>query len=425
MPLGSALRKALILSLVSPNNGGDLANFIDGLEAQILEANVPGSAFVFVNEKSDFPAASGGVITLAASTTYALTAVIDLTGDRLVASDNTALIGGNSESCGLKSTGLTGAALLTSSYTLPMRHLFFTADVALALNGTGSGSTAFLIWTEVNFIDCGTIGTIQNYENTVIDRSQLLNNGALTFDGTHATIAFTGSLVIPKTGATGIIVPATATVSRRFRSSYGAFVTVGAGDTALDVHEDAIANPEAFILDTMNFSGVGTHLGGIDHENLKTLFTNNVGIVNSSSVANYYMNDNSTVTQNSLVAIGVPVKVAGTTISGPLVEKFTQATPNKAIYVGNLTGHYMVMVTAALSAGNNQVLSICIAENGTPIGASTMKVTSNAGGRAESVATFAVVELVTTDFIEIAVANETAQTDITVTDMQVVAQRIS
>jgi len=424
MPLGSGLRKALILSLVSPNNGGDFADFIDGLETQILEANVPGAEFVFINEKADFPDPSGGVITLAASTTYVITTEIDLLGDRLVCGQDTTIIGTSPEVSGLSSTGLTGTALITSVYTMPMRFIHIHADVALDLDGQGA-ATAFLVWTEVNFIDCGTIGTIKNYENTIIDRSQFLNNGALTFDGTHATIAFTGSLVVPKTGATGIILPATATVSRRFRSSYGAFVTVGAGDTALNVHADAIANPEAFILDTMNFTGAGTSLGGIEHESLKTLFTNNVGITNSSSVANYFMNGNATATDNSSVAIGVPVKVAGTTTSGPLVEKFTQLTDNKAIYVGALTGHYMVMVSAALTAGNGQQLSICIAKNGTPITASAMTVTANAAGRAESVATFAVVEMSTTDFIEIAVANETIAVDITVTDMQVVAQRIS
>lgn len=38
--------------------------------------------------------------------TYFITSIVDLNGDRLIAGQNTVLIGGSSKNCGLKSTGL-------------------------------------------------------------------------------------------------------------------------------------------------------------------------------------------------------------------------------------------------------------------------------------------------------------------------------
>ena len=110
------------------------------------------TAFVFVDGPSDLPAAVGGVHTLADNATYFLTGTVDLNGARIVAGQNTTILGGSSENCRLKSTGLTGTALITSAYSLPMRGLTIEADVALDLDGTGT-PTAALDWFGVNFTD--------------------------------------------------------------------------------------------------------------------------------------------------------------------------------------------------------------------------------------------------------------------------------
>lgn len=57
--------------------------------------------------------------------------------------------------------------------------------------------------------------------------------------------------------------------------------------------------------------------------------------------------------------------------------------------------------------------------------ASEIYVTTNAGGRAESAVVQVIVSLVENDYIEIFVENDTAATDITVTEMNVIVEALS
>ena len=142
-----------------------------------------GNEFVFVFSKLDLPTPVSGVITLGNNITYFITKTIDLTGDRIVAGVNSVIIGGSSENCILKSTGLSSStALITSVYSLPMRSITITHGTALNLDG--DGTTTALDWFGVNFTDCATVGTIKDYTNFVMSDSAFLNSGNLTFDGT-------------------------------------------------------------------------------------------------------------------------------------------------------------------------------------------------------------------------------------------------
>lgn len=71
--------------------------------------------FIFINSKSDLPTASGGVITLEANKTYYFTTDIDLTGDRLVGSQDTVILGSSSENSSITSTGLSASEFLLYS----------------------------------------------------------------------------------------------------------------------------------------------------------------------------------------------------------------------------------------------------------------------------------------------------------------------
>ena len=120
-----------------------------------------GDEFVFVGTKVDFPEAVAGVITLANDVTYYITGLVDLTGDRIVAGQNTTILGASSENCILKSTGLSSStALITSVYSLPMRNITITHGTALNLDG--DATTTALDWFGVNFTDCATVGTIKD-----------------------------------------------------------------------------------------------------------------------------------------------------------------------------------------------------------------------------------------------------------------------
>lgn len=378
---------------------------------------------VFVRTANDLPDAVGGVRTLVANCAYYFVKPVDLAGDRLVMAGVAALLGSSSETASITSTGLgVGVPLITSNYTLVIQNLTIQdVDTALALDGTGGGSNVAYDWDATNFLNVPTVGVVENFNNFIMTKSAFLNSGGLTFDGTSDTIAFETSLFENSTGNTSVIVPATATISRRFRIIYSSFVSLS-GETSLDVDTSAIANNESYILDTVNFAGGGTYLVGADHTDIESLFVNNIGITNSATVAHYYMIGNATATTISVA--GTPVKAAGTTLDGPNISKFTQ-TANRATYGGNLTEFFQVSVSLAMTSGNNNQLSVYVAKNGATIASSQMTATANGGGRVESTSTFGVTELAPTDYIEVWVANETGTSNITVTELQVIAKRLS
>jgi len=146
--------------------------------------------FIFVGSKNDLPTAVDGVINLKDNYTYFFTTTVDLEGDRLVAGDNTTILGGSSENCRIKSTGIaTDVALLSSAYSLPIRNITFEAPYAINLVASNPSVHA-LDWFGVNFTNCAKVGIISSYNNFIMLDGAFLNSQDLTFDGTTGTVGF-------------------------------------------------------------------------------------------------------------------------------------------------------------------------------------------------------------------------------------------
>lgn len=371
-----------------------------------------GNEFVFVFSKLDLPTPVGGVITLVDNYTYFITKTIDLTGDRLVGGVNSVIIGGSSENCILKSTGLSSStALITSVYSLPIRNITITHGTALNLDG--DGTTTALDWFGVNFTNCATVGTIKDYSNFVMSDSAFLNSGNLTFDGTIGTIGMSNCLFDCATTSTALILPSTLTVSRRFRVIYSSFVALS-GETAISVDAGATISSERYILDTVNFSGGGTYTSGVTYTDNKALFVNCVGITNTSTKGFMYMLNNTTDTTIGVANANVWVKANGTTTSGTN-SKFTHTT-NRLTYNGAFTNSFLITLNATVrSAGTSQSISIGVAKNGTIITESEGIVRTATANVEHGGSTQAVVEMVSNDYVELYVRN-TSSTDIRVTD---------
>ena len=375
-------------------------------------SGLAGNEFVFVFSKLDLPTPVSGVITLVDNYTYFITKTIDLTGDRLVGGVNSVIIGGSSENCILKSTGLSSStALITSVYSLPMRNITITHGTALNLDG--DATTTALDWFGVNFTDCATVGTIKDYTNFVMSDSAFLNSGNLTFDGTIGTIGMSNCLFDCASGSTALTLPSTLTVSRRFRIIYSSFVVL-TGETGINVNSSAVISSERYILDTVNFSGGGTYIAGVTHTDNKALFVNCVGITNTSTKGFMYMLNNTTDTAIGVANANVWVKATGTTTSGTN-SKFTHTT-NRLTYNGAFTNSFLVTVNATVrSAGSNQSISIGVAKNGTTITESEGIIRTATSNVEHGGSTQAVLEMVANDYIELFVRN-TSSTDIRVTD---------
>lgn len=395
-----------------------------GLQTQItaINNNSPFPNMIFVNAKSDFPTAVSNIITLADNVTYFITTTVDLTGDRLVAGQNTTIIGGSSENCYLISTGLSSStALITSNYSLPMRNLSITHGTALNLDGTGNASAA-LDWFGVNFVNCATVGTIKTYSNFIMSDCALLNSANITFTGTIGTIGFVNSLFSGIAGQTTFNFPSTLTVTRRIRAVFCSFVAFG-GATAIYVDPAVTfsAGAENYILITCNFSGGATYVGGTTYTSNAALFQNCRGITNSANLGQMYFLNNAT--QNSIATQGVFEKIEGTTTASPVNQKFTHSL-NRLTYVGGLTKEFVI--TASCSANSvttpSAILLVRIAKNGATIAESEVQATTSNAGRSENFYCQAITNLAPNDYIELFIANDTSANNVLVTDLNVLAR---
>ena len=378
------------------------------------------SEFSFISSKTDLPTPVAGVITLDANKTYYFTSEVDLTGDRLVCGANTTILGSSSENCRIKSTGLTGTALITSAYSMPMRGITIEADVALNLDG--DGTTTALDWFGVNFTNCNTIGTIKDYTNFIMGDSAFLNSQGLTFDGSIGTIGMINCLFDCKTSGTSLILPSTLTVTRRFRIIYSSFVVLS-GETGINVDASATISNERYILDTINFAGGGAYITGVTQTSNKALFCNCVGIDNTAVNGQLYMNGNATATVVS--ATNTFYKVLGTTTASADNSKYIH-TNNRLTNDATVSRKYLIQATLSFTSGNNDVCEFGfydskLADVRTP---SKTKATANAAGRAENLTMSCVVQHSQNDYLEIHASNTSSATNITVTDLNFVITEI-
>jgi hypothetical protein len=385
-----------------------------------LASKKSSNQFTFVFDKYDLPKAVNGVINLVENATYFFLDNVDLLGDRIICAANNTILGGSSENCRIKSTGLVGTALITSVYSLPIRNITIEADVALNLDG--DGTTTALDWFGVNFTDCGSVGTIKDYSNFIMADSAFLNSGGLTFDGTIGTIGISQCLFNCSSANTVFTLPATLTVTRRFRIIYSSFVVLS-GETGINIDASATIPTESYILDTINFSGGGTYLSGVDDTSNKSLFVKCVGITNTAVNGQIYMQGNASATTISVT--NTFYKVSGTTSASSDNQKYT-ASDNRLTNNAAIERKYLISCNLSFTSGNNKVCEFGFYDSKlsairTP---SRTKSTSNGSGRAENISFSCVVNHSENDYLEIWCSNTTDSANITVTDMNFVITEI-
>lgn len=399
------------------NNAFDIST--NAADISAIETAIPAlldQDIIFINDKSQLPAAVAGVITLQAGRAYYFLGEVDLTGDRLVCGGIVAIQGSTSETSKIISTGLPlGTALLTSNFTIPMRHITLSAATILDLDATGN-PTAAIDWYGVNLADSTDVGLIKSYSNVIVNSTAILNAYGLVFDGTIGTLGFSDSIFVGQASGTVLALADTLTITRRFRIKYSAFVAFGAA-TALDVSLLATIPAEGYILDTCNFSGGATYTSGVQYDDRLAFFTGNVGINNSTSVAVYYMQGNTTATV--ITTAGVPVKVAGVTTEGVSSQGFTM-TDNRATYARGVNRTFHMSAIASFTGNNNVQAGLFFAVNGVVMTETKQVETANAGGRASNVGVQGSVILSEGDFVEVFIENENATSDLTVESLHVI-----
>jgi hypothetical protein len=287
---------------------------------------------------------------------------------------------------------------------------------------SGANAPMAVDWIGVNFNNVTAVGEIGTVDNFIYDTGAFLSSQGLSFTGTVGTAAFNNSLFSGDGSAANIIeVTSTATFTRRFRIIYSSVVAFSS-TVGLNVSTSATIPVEGYILDTVNFAGGGTYTSCVAFGDNKARWGENRGISNSAAISNYYMNGNATATTISV--INTEVKIAGTTTSNSVTQKFTN-TSNRATYTGAISRDFKVTAVFSAESGNNNEVGVYISKNGTSIADSQIYITTNAAGRAESGVCQTIVGLEQNDYIEIWVENSTSTSNVTVTDLNVVVEAIN
>jgi hypothetical protein len=377
-----------------------------------------------INEiEYNLPASVGGVVTLLAGKTYLLSEPIDLLGDRIVAAGVCNLFGTSSETASITSTGLgVGVPLLTSDFTIVLESITIkNVDTAIAIDG--NVNLVALDWRNVNFENVPNVGVINTCDNFIFDTSAFLGAQGLRFTGTIGTVAMNNSL-FRGLGSAGKIIEldASCTITRRFRIIYSSVVAFGS-TVGIDVNTSATIPIEAYILDTVNFSGGSSYLSGVDNTNNKALFVNCVGITNTAVNGQLFMQNNATAT--TIINTSDFFKIEGTTTASPDNAKFTHSD-NRLTCDAVIQRKYLIQCTLSFAAGATNVCEFGFYDSQlvavrTP---SRTKATANAGGRAENVNFVCVVSMKQGDFLEVWAKNTSATTNITVDQLNFVITEI-
>ncbi len=396
--------------------------------------------FIFVGTKNDLPPAVNGVITLKDNYTYFFTTTVDLQGNRLVAGDNTTILGGSSENCRIKSTGIaTDVALLSSIYSLPIRNITFEAPYAINLVASNPAVHA-LDWFGVNFTDCAKVGIISSYNNFILLDGAFLNSQDLTFNGTTGTVGFNQCLFSGNFGLGGtksiLNFPSTFICTRRIRTTVCSFV-VPSGYTGITVQDGVtFSQPESFIIQTCNFSGPGTKIGVSTHTDINgrdSFFEGNRGIDNTFPSGQFYMRNNSQVTEIGVGNTNVWTKIAGvTTTTGATNSKFI-ASNNRLTYNVAIDRRMLSQATVTFTIdrlGIDADVEFGILDYTASTGIGTILQSSTTISKLSVHGTYYTVHLTDihdhnqNDYVELYVRNKSDDGDILVTDMSLLLTSI-
>jgi hypothetical protein len=127
---------------------------------------------------------------------------------------------------------------------------------------------------------------------------------------------------------------------------------------------------------------------------------------------------NSNATSTPTTTTNTYVKLAGTTSSTTL-QKFSSPTSNRLTYTGkrDISARVFISVTGT-APGNNVSYSIALAKGGVIIASPHASTGTMSIGQAFLMVLDTEVNLVTNDYLEVYIKNNTGTTAITITDLQ-------
>lgn len=379
-------------------------------QIQIALTGVPATTkTVIVNDINDFPAAVAGVITLQDDTEYAIRNDIT-TANRFVMGDNTVIDGSDNIVINLTYTGSnTMFTSVNKSWTLKNITTTFSSGTFMDWDGTGTE----IFQLKNSRVIGDTLGTIDDFAGVHFDDTQMaVATQGFLFGGTNGVILLESNLSTIEAGTLYDL--GTATFSGY--SITDAFATLNGASVFMDGAASS-ANITAGNLGAIHncrFFGTGTPLQTITSNDLLwSMFLNDdIDDTEASGLASQVSNAVETV----ITVATTPVKLAGSW-NDEHSPQFTIDATGKITYNGPKGIHADISMTisAAPVSGSNKAIVFYVAKNGSVITNSGAHNNLSAGNPSNTSIVWHET-LVTGDFIEAFVANDTDTVNILVTD---------
>jgi len=364
---------------------------------------------VIINSISDFPAAVGGIITLADDTEYAVRNDIS-TSNRFIVGNN-CVIGGSDEA--VVSLAYTGAGIMFTSVNKTWKIKNITIDCSSGTFVDVSGTSTEVFQLVRTILACDKFGSIADMLGLQISDMQI----SVTTDGVLFAGSFGVALIedmLATIDAGTFFDLGTSTFSGL--SITDCFTTINGSSVYLDGAAGS-ANLTSTGLGSVHncrFFGTGNPLATITIFDARWQFFINDQIPDSHQDSLLSLAGN--VTATTIPAINTPTLVAGTW-NLEHSSHFTQTAAGRSTYDGLKDVH--IDVTMSFSAepvsGSNKIVGFYAAVNGAEIANS--EATSNiSAGSPKRVTVVWRADLSPGDYIEAFVENETDAIDILVSD---------
>ena len=367
------------------------------------------SSTVIISQLSDFPAASGGTITLADNTDYFLTQ--DVTSADNFELGNNCVV--RSSAAGIVTLTYSGVGdmFIGTNKTFSIQMISVSCATGNLFNIAATVPGAVVQLLECQVTSCVSGGTINGQFITRLDGVSFLNfqtNGIL-FTGSHQTFIADQCVIFLNGGAYFDF--GTATFNNILIGNQ--VIESSAGGTTFISGSAGSANINAGGLGSVQntrITGSATALSGITSQDALWNFALNDRIEDTRTDGLLSMQGNATATV--IASAGVGVLVAGTWVV-ELEGQMTGTTGGRLTYNGGKDARLPITASITIEpvSGGTQEMGVMIAVNGS-VKANSLRTASAAPGSPVSITGPWQEDLSPTDYVEVFVTNESGTTNV-------------
>lgn len=374
--------------------------------------------YTLVQTVSDFPAPSGGIITLQTDFAYEINGTIILQNNTTIAtSGSNTMFSLNREFSKIVGDN-TGPVFTVTDSNLDVNNI--NVENTGGSIFTVTGSTSVLEFDNCGLQDFTTLGTADGVSRLAMENGSITNgtNGVTlsnTLDsavirGTFIGIDFTGTLLDLGTSDTAIL-----EVGGNIILSANGMVLISGLTNGANISSGGIGR-----LITNNsigpFTSVLTNITSLDD---KWLFDGNIRFTDTPFTGSMFLQSNATSTN---VLDGSYVKVAGTTTEGN-VSKFSMTDDNEITYEDVKDIVVTINVnTSMVKSGGAQVYDVGIFKNNVLLSDSVTEIEIR--NTASTVSVSVTDTLSQNDFVDIRIQGVGTADDVTVPSMQFIVNKL-